>query len=314
MDKRLIINVRALVCAHSSIKSKDTLIIHKTVYLMSTPTENLVLFEDPVAVNALRQLFTSYESGLLRGDQFAARLDALGWSSTSESERLLRSDRFTFSALCTALKRGHANLPASFGIPSILAVHLHEQASRNDMPPHDVPGARGNLRRDLIDTGATYLMRPFAFAESTVNGIPVTARNVRRETARAVLTRMEAGTLTPSNGSVELETIGFLPSAIPELARAISNYATCGRMDYTKALAGIDTFLTLQQEAETGLSGSGLHTRVARSPTKTSSPVTSRVAEPAQIPTMRGEIRKSGLSYPPPNIDPIYKSQVSNLL
>jgi hypothetical protein len=280
---------------------------------MSTPTENLVLFADPVAVNALRLLFTSYENGLLRGDQFASQLDSLGWSSTSESERLLRSDRFTFSALCTALKRGHANLPASFGISSLLAVHLHEQASRNDMPPPDVPGAHGNLRRDLIDTGATYLMRPFAFAESTVNGIPVTARNVRRETARAILARIEAGTLTPSKGSAELETIGFLPAAIPELARALSNFATCGRMDYTKSLAGIDTFLTLQQEAETGLSGSGLHTRIARSPSKTSSPITSRLADTAVQLPLRGEIRKSGLSYLPPDRDPIYKSQVSDL-
>ena len=280
---------------------------------MSTPTENLVLLADPVAVNALRLLFTQYENGLLRGDQFASQLESLGWSSTSESERLLRSDRFTFSALCIALKRGHANLPASFGISSLLAVHLHELASRNDMPPPDVPGARGNLRRDLIDTGATYLMRPFAFAESTVNGIPVTARNVRRETARAILARIEAGTLAPSKGSAELETIGFLPSKIPELARAISNYATCGRMDYTKSLASIDTFITIEQEAETGLSGSGLHTRVARSPSKISSPIAPRLADTAvQIP-IKGKIRKSGgLSYPPPDRDPIYReSQVS---
>lgn len=238
---------------------------------MSTPCENLVLLTNPAAVDALRTLFTSYETGLLRGDMFAARLAEAGWTATSESERLLRSDRFTFSALCTALKRGVSNLPSSFGAPSILSVHLLQQASHNDTPALNVPGARGNLRRDLIDTGATFLLRPFACAESLADRLPVFERNKLRESVRAILTRVEVGSLPPSKGFAELDAIGFSPAAIPDLARALSGYATSGRMDFSRALSAIDTFVIHQQEErEGGLSSSGLHTRIARTPAKTS--------------------------------------------
>ena len=145
---------------------------------MSTPAINLSLLSDPSAVEALRSVFSMHEAGLLRADVFASRMADLGWQATSESDRLLRSDRFTFSALCVALKRGHANLPSSFGQPSILAMHLAR--SEGEEQPSDAPGARGRLRRDLIDTGATFLMRPLVSAEAAIDGTAVTERSVTR--------------------------------------------------------------------------------------------------------------------------------------
>lgn len=183
---------------------------------------NTALLADSPTLERLRALFTALETNQVHVDAFKSHLLLLGFVETLESARLLRGDRTTFTAFCTALRRGAPVEEKTHGAPSLLVQRLSEPCAS----PSRLP-----VRRDLMDTGSTSLLHPYADTNVHVTG---SAELRDRAVARAILTRLDAGELTVQDAAGELDGAGF---SHPELARALQLYASSGRVDFTKALA-----------------------------------------------------------------------------